>query len=208
MREKLINSVRNNDEKQVAYRVQLGKYKKALHNGFYFEAMLIVYAMIEDRMRAFLYHIGALRREDDSKMNVKQTKSILRRLYYGSDENAAGKHIDINKISVKSNLIRSTLSWAIEYNGTPDNHYLALLKSEYESCVDIGGLMTVLDEINHWCDYRNEIIHGLLNKNVDSVSLELKNKIENGMAYARFLDCQVKSLKTKDYIRLIMRIKS
>ena len=62
-----------------------------LNNDFYFEAMLIVYAMIEDRLRSFLYYIGALHKADDLRLNVNQTKAILRRLYFGSDEAAFGQ---------------------------------------------------------------------------------------------------------------------
>ena len=49
--EKQIAAVKDNAEKQEVYRKQLGRYRRALNNEFYFEAMLIVYAMIEDRLR-------------------------------------------------------------------------------------------------------------------------------------------------------------
>lgn len=96
---RLIEVVKDGYEKKETYRQQIGKYRKALDNGFYFEAMLITYAMLEDRMRSFLYYIGAFRRADDSKLNVSTTKNILRRSYFGTEENAKGKRIDINKIS-------------------------------------------------------------------------------------------------------------
>lgn len=206
-KEKLIAAVTTNTEKQATYREQLGRYRRALNNEFYFEAMLIVYAMLEDRMRSFLYYIGALRRSDDPKLNVSQTKGILRRLYFGSDEAAFGQKMDLNQISTKENLIRSTVSWAMEHEGIPDDQYLAVLKSEYEGCLDMDGLLTVLDDVDTWRDYRNEIIHGLLNKNVNSVNADLKAKVEDGMSYARFIDSQVKALKRKDNIRKEMKIK-
>ena len=81
-----------------------------------------------------------------------------------------------------------------------------MLKSEYEG-LDIGGLLTTLDQIDAWRKYRNEIIHGLLNKNVTSVDSELKSKAETGMEYARFIDSQVKALKKKNVIRNKMKIK-
>ena len=204
--EKQIAAVKDNAEKQEAYRKQLGRYRRALNNEFYFEAMLIVYAMIEDRLRSFLYYIGALRKADDPKMNVKQTKAILRRLYFGSDEDAFGQKMDLGQISTKEKLIRNTLTWALEYEGIPEETYLAVLKSEYEG-LDIGGLLTTLDQIDIWREYRNEIIHGLLNKNVTSVDAELKSKVEAGMEYARFIDSQVKALKKKNVIRNKMKIK-
>lgn len=204
--EKQIAAVKDNAEKQEAYRKQLGRYRRALNNEFYFEAMLIVYAMIEDRLRSFLYYIGALRKADDPKLNVKQTKAILRRLYFGSDEDAFGQKMDLGQISTKEKLIRNTLTWALEYEGIPEETYLAVLKSEYEG-LDIGGLLTTLDQIDIWREYRNEIIHGLLNKNVTSVDAELKSKVEAGMEYARFIDSQVKALKKKNVIRNKMKIK-
>lgn len=204
---KKIAAVKNNIEKQATYREQLGKYKKALNNEFYFEAMLIVYAMIEDRMRSFLYYIGALRRADDSNLNVSKTKGILRRLYFGSDEAAFGQKMDLSQISTKENLIRSTVIWAIEYEGIPEDYYLAVLKREYVCCLDMEGLLSVLSDVDAWRKYRNEIIHGLLNKNVNSVNDSLKERVEEGMYYARFIDSQVKALKRKDNIRKKMKIK-
>ena len=67
--------------------------------------------------------------------------------------------------------------------------------------------IAVLDDVDTWRDYRNEIIHGLLNKNVNSVNADLKAKVEDGMSYARFIDSQVKALKRKDNIRKKMKIK-
>lgn len=204
--EKMIKPVKNNVEKQAAYRVQLGRYRKALNNEFYFEALLIVYAMLEDRMRSFLYYIGAIRQSDSKKLNVHKTKSILRMLYFGSEDAAAGRKMNLENISVKEGLIRNTITWAVNYEGTPDEKYLALLKSEYEGCVDMGGMLTVLDEIDAWRNYRNEIIHGLLNKDINSVDDNLRAKVEEGMSYARFIDSQVKALKANNRIRKGMRI--
>ena len=96
---KLIKAVNDRNDKKETYCQQMGKYKRAMSNGFYFEAMLITYAMIEDRMRSFLYYIGAFRREDDPNLNVSITKPLLRNLYYGSEENAKGKKLDITGVS-------------------------------------------------------------------------------------------------------------
>ena len=206
-KERQIAVVKDNSDKQVTYREQLGKYKRALNNEFYFEALLIVYAVLEDRMRSFLYYIGAVRRADSTKLNVSRTKSILRRLYFGSDEEAEGKRIDLTQISAKQQLIASTITWTLEYEGVPEESYLAILKDQYESCLNMDSFLSTLDEINDWRDYRNEIIHGLLNKNVESINAELKEQVEKGMVYARFVDSQVKALKRKDLIRKTMKIK-
>lgn len=210
MKEKLIvqiEKVKDNKQKEYTYRQQMGRYKKALANDFHFEALMIVYSVMEDRLRSFLYYIGAVHRPDDLKLNVKQSKTILRAIYFGSESAAAGKRMDIKNISVKRNLIKNTILWSESFKGTPDNRYLASLKSEYEGCLDMGGMLQVLDDMEDWCNYRNELIHGLLNKNLASVDASIINRIEEGMEYARFLDSQVKALKKHDRIRKNNRIK-
>ena len=204
---KEIDAVKDNKDKQVTYAYQMKRYKKALNNEFYFEAMLIEYAMLEDRLRSFLFYIGALRNVEDEKLNVAKTKGFLRSLYFGSKENAANKKLDINQISIKENLIRATVKWAIQYEGKPENQYMDILKSEYVACLDMDGLLSTLDEIDKWRKYRNEVIHGLLNKNVDSLNEQLHEQVMLGMSYARFIDNQVKSLKKKNNIRIKNKIR-
>lgn len=58
-----------------------------------------------------------------------------------------------------------------------------------------------LDEISEWCDYRNEVIHALLNKNTNSLDERLELQAEKGMELARFLDDQVKGVKKYNRIR-------
>lgn len=161
---RLIQPVYDNSDKQLTYCVLMERYKRAVTSEFYFEAMLIVYAMIEDRLRSFLYHIGAFHSMEDLKLNVSSTRNILNRLYFGLDEKAKDSILNINSISGKVNLIRGTLKWSRGFNGVPEEPYLEVLKEEYVRCLDISGMLHVLDEIEEWSRYRNEVIHGLLNK--------------------------------------------
>jgi hypothetical protein len=174
--------------------------------GFYFEAMLITYAVLEDRMRSFLYHIGALRRANDKNLNVGKTKGFLRALYFQS-ENNANKRLDINQFSAKVKLIRATLAWAQQADFMTDEPYPTVLRSTYEQCLDMEQFLRILAEMEAWSGYRNEIIHGLLNKNYSSVNTQLREQVEAGMGYARFIDGQIKLLKKKNTIRHTMRIR-
>ena len=143
---KQIASVYNNQDKQTTYREQLGKYKVALEHEFYFEAMLIVYAMMEDRMRSFLYHIGAFRQPDARQLNVSKTNGDLRRLYFGSDEAAENKKLTFDNISCKEKMIRSTLNWAISSDAIVSDTYLDILRSEYQKCLDLPMLKEFCNE--------------------------------------------------------------
>ena len=50
MQERKIRPVTDGVDKEATYKTQIERYDKAVKNGFYFEAMLIVYAIMEDRL--------------------------------------------------------------------------------------------------------------------------------------------------------------
>ena len=56
----LFPAVQTRQEKYQVYRYSMARYAKAMKEGFFFEAILIDYAMIEDRLRSFLWHAGGL----------------------------------------------------------------------------------------------------------------------------------------------------
>ena len=67
MGKRLIQPVSDNKDKQRTYTENMAKYKKAIAGEFFFEAMLIDYAMLEDRLRSFLYYIGLLKSRDSKQ---------------------------------------------------------------------------------------------------------------------------------------------
>ena len=81
------------------------------------------------------------------------------------------------------------------------------MKSDLEK-VDIGGLLDTLDEIELWRKYRDEVIHGVLNKNMDSLDESLSAKVSEGMEYARFLDGEVKVLKRGNKTRKVLKLQN
>lgn len=200
---RLIDRVTDNKDKQHTYQVQLGRYKKAVANEFYFEAMMIVYGMLEDRMRSFLYYIGAFKDVNELKLCKTKAKSndTLKRMYCSYLGIPVNSRMNFNNISTKMNMVKATLQWVVDCDCTPTDEYLKVLKREYEGCVDMDGLLTTIGEIEAWCKYRNEVVHGLLNKNTVSLEENLGEMVEKGMHYARFVDSQVKCLKRKNAIR-------
>ena len=76
--ERKIISVNNNAEKAQTYRNLMSRYNKALKEGFYFEAMLIEYAMIEDRSLAFLYHCGVQNNRDSLRISKIGRNKLLK----------------------------------------------------------------------------------------------------------------------------------
>ncbi len=64
MSERRIAPVADNREKQQTYKDQMRRYSKAMREEFFFEAILIDYAMLEDRLRSMLYHAALFANRD------------------------------------------------------------------------------------------------------------------------------------------------
>lgn len=202
MGERKINPVKNNIDKQHTYKENCAKYKKAVAGEFYFEAMLIAYAMLEDRLRSFLYHIGALERRESIRIRCGKTKEQLSQMVDAHKRRGENNSLGITSISGKIKVIRCTFEWAINTDGGYENDkYLKALKSQYEGNIDIGDVLDFFEELDEWLKYRNEVIHALLNKNTDSLNEQLAEKTQRGMELARKCDRFVVAVKKRNYIR-------
>lgn len=198
MEQRQIKPVENNGEKQLTYAKQLGRYKLAMRNEFYFEAMMIVYAMLEDRLLSFLYYAGALANRNDIKIS-KKTKACLVDIVAQHEQNENKVTIGTKNITGKMKIVKAMLTWASE-SEKAEEKYLVLLKALLEG-IDIGGMLDTLELLEPWLKYRNEIIHASMNKNIDSLYEQLGAKVEEGMGYARFIDEQVRILKRDNRVR-------
>ena len=199
-KKRMITPVKDNTEKHFTYRVFLSKYNKAMKEGFYFEALLIDYALIEDRLRSYLYYLGLLKTRNSYKIDSDKAKRTLKPIL----EENKGKKENANfaySMSGKIKIIRCTLLWAEQEGFNENDIYLKAIRAQYDKHVDVDGMLDVLQEIQDWCKYRNEVIHALLNKNAYSQNKSIKNQAEKGMQLARFLDNQVKYLKKGNRIR-------
>ena len=200
MSKRNIAPVKDNLDKQRTYAQEKGRYKSAMKYGFYLEAMMIDYALLEDRLRSILYHIGFL--PNRKSMSVwKKARPYFEEIvssYKGDKENNS---LGITNISGKAKIVRTILLWVSNTSGGYQDHkHLSLVKAQCEG-LDIDAFLSALDDIKNWCDYRNEIVHALMNKNLESIEGELASKAEEGMRLANFLDAQVRIIKQGNRIR-------
>lgn len=151
-----IKQAQNNTERMQTYSSQMGRYKQAYRSGFYFEAMLIVYSMLEDRLKSMLYYCGVFANRNTLKV-------------YGK---------------VKSEI------------------------KELLMDIDIGGVLDTLDEMNDWINYRNEVMHTAMNKNIEALYYELDIQVDKGYRYERFIDSQVKLMKKMNRVRRKMKMQN
>ena len=200
MPERLIKPVKDNTEKMETYRHWLGQYNKAVKCGCYHEALLIDYAMLEDRLKSLLYHMGAYYDRNSYKANKGKAVKYLREIVVQYKRNSEDDGLNVSSISGKRKIIRSVLTWASETEYAGNDKYLRALKSQCES-IDTALVLQLFDEMEKWCDYRNEIIHALMNKNIYSVTEELAAKVEEGYRIARELDSQIRIFKKGGKVR-------
>ena len=199
--QRMIAPAADNIEKQETYREQISQYNKAMRESFYLQAILIDYALLEDRFRSFLYHMGAFKDRQSLKIDAKQSKTILSRIVEQYKKDDETKGIGILSIKGKMKVIRCAVEWAINaVHVSPEDRYGYALKDRFES-LDLKEMICIIDEVEMWCKYRNEIIHCLLNKNSFAVREIVQNKAEEGFLLARRLDNQVRELKKGNYIR-------
>lgn len=96
MRQPAIKPVESNKSKGKTYTYLMSNYKSAMENGYYGEAELIVYAFIEDRLRAFLYYSDAV--------NTRKSQNINEAMV-----SVYGRETSIKNISDKIEVIKTAL---------------------------------------------------------------------------------------------------
>lgn len=200
-----IAPVLDNWDKYLTYRQWCGRYKKAMGEGFYFEAMLIDYALMEDALCSYLYHIGVIA-ERNSKRACKKANPLrgLIATYLPKEKTDLG----ISTISGKMKIVRATLLWHLDdTKAVPDDPYLKVLNKQHSERIDAVGFLDLLKRVDAWRDYRNEVMHALMNKNLAALDEHLAEKCEEGMALARELQAQVKRVKYRNRIRRSLKLK-
>lgn len=196
-----ITPVASNREKQQTYREFMARYSRAMRNEFYLEALLIDYAVLEDRLRFFLYHMGVFRFRNNPRPNVDEVKRALASIVKEWKSKEENDQLGVNTITGKMKIIRCSAKWAALSEGVPDGgRYPAELKNKLQG-LDLNRLTELLDEIKAWCGYRNEVIHSLLNKNNIRVDERLESMAQQGMELAREMGGFVAQLKKGNTLR-------
>ncbi len=201
-----IQPVQSRNDKQLTYQDHMTRYKKAMAGGFFFEAIVIDYACMEDRLRYMLYYLGVLRNESDisigNSATEKEFRSILREY-----EDPKG-NMGIGSIANKRKIIRSVFKMVSESNKEEnDNKIRILLCAVLHDEDHEKEILRILQDMEEWCKYRNEIIHCLLNKNLESLHEQVEAKAKEGFRLFRRLDNQVRWVSRKK-IREKLKLKS
>lgn len=193
--------INNNMDKYNAYKELMERYKKAYLEEFYFEAMFILYAVMEDRLRSILYHSGVIKERESKNIDYSSDGKYLNEMFYKYNGNITRQNhtIDFNKIFNKISMIRAIIRWERQNTDYISSEYLKKLKIQYKD-INKEQYLTLLKELEQWKNYRNILIHSVLENNIDSVNQTLKNEVEKGYEIVKGLTELTRQLKKHSFV--------
>ncbi len=189
---KIIEETKSEEERLLTFSTQYKNCKKAIRSEFYIEALCIEYAMFENQLKEFLYLSGCI---DDEGVVYKKYRKILKYIWH-LDTN---KKFNIDKISNKIDYIKKILNYYKNFDKNihevidrlfeskkeiykkQSETYCLELKEKIINDVDINNFINLLNKLDEWRNLRNEVVHGLLNKNLKDLTDKLKQWGELGI---------------------------
>jgi predicted HAD superfamily phosphohydrolase len=198
-----IAPVTTNMEKKTAYQIQMERFKRAKAGGFHLEAIFILYALIEDRLSAFLFHAGIT-----NSTREKITRNSKVRPHLDSTLTVLDtKQPSIRNVSAKIKLIKELMEWSTDYIvNEPACNYLDAICKQINRTAGKDQMIETLTRIEGWCVSRNELVHALLNKKVENQEEVLEALVAEGEACNRLLQNFVKSFKVRNALRKTFNI--
>ena len=189
-----IEKVKDNQQKRKSFEELMKLYKKAKEAGFYLECLWIIYAMLEDRTSAFLYHLGFT--SANNRNRVTGTKKIRNDVVTLFNIDIDKPRYNFNSLAGKINRINTLFA-----NQERDNLVLTDFQStifktiEFIKDLDLTEKLTYLE--TEWITKRNQLTHALFSKQFDAARDETKILCEKGFEVVRRLDLAAKKIKRK-----------
>lgn len=189
-----------NQEKAQKYTLYIKRFNKAVANEFYLEAMWILYAMIEDRTSAFLYHIGFTSEKNRNKIT---SKSFIKKEIRGILQLQGKGKIYLKSLSNKFCYIKQVFDWAKNVVALGDfqkdlkGKILKIITEEFSDNVNYLN--------NVWRNKRNVLTHSLFTT-ANMKEGELACLVEQGYMAIRIFDKMISQLKKGVNIREKFRI--
>ena len=87
---------------------------------------------------------------------------------------------DFKSIAEKREMVEAIIKWSQKVD--TQNQIEEDLKMQFQ---DTEKYLEVLEAMKEWCSYRNKLIHAIFDKNIDSINLEIKDKVVQGFTIAK-----------------------
>ena len=173
MRKPEIRISADNMEKHNTYQELTKKRNNSLKKENYVEVVTYSYAMIEDRLLSFLHHLYVI---DRYKFKLEDLVSPhLASVMRKNSEIESEYKPRIKNISTKITIIKALYN----YKGT--DLILSKINNHIKDILDVKQLQNDIGRLNKWLNYRNEITHGLFNKNLEDLNSKLKSIAKEGI---------------------------
>ena len=172
-------SKESNRIKHDQYTKTLSKLNRALNQGFYYEAIMLDYSLIEDRMTQLLWNLGFVNKGNPDPVVAKKSRKPVRKLLNLSDNSRFG----INKISVKISILES-LCKSDEFEDPFLNDVSAFINKKIGKDI----IIEFKNELTDWKETRNGYVHGLMDKVPSDVEPELEKIAKTGKLLFRTVD--------------------
>lgn len=197
-----IETIESGNEKAGVYSYQMKRYQLAIQHKFYFEAIVISYAMIEDRLLALLHYAGVIDRHaqnHQAKQRIRVCKQAQKQINILL-KNKENYTMSLDSINSKLRIIDALMKLPEENN----DPYLNLVRAQIDRTIDREKFKTLFQDLNTWLKPRNQIIHALMNKRTNAVLERQSDIAENGYKLGRTLDDFVAKFKAgnKEGIRI------
>ena len=189
-----ILSVRDNFEKHRTIKYYMNRYNKAYNAGFYLECLWLLYAMIEDRTSAFLYHIGFTQKENRQKATgTRKIRLQIRKILNMN----ANDRLYFRNLGRKLDLITEVFDW-VRSDEKCEEPYSEYVKSVLTKLARKKENRDCLERLNNdWRDKRNQLTHALMSKDLFATLKELKTLVESGHNQLRVFDNMVDYIKNR-----------
>ncbi len=199
----VIEKSKDKMEKRDTYAGMFRKYNLAVKQGFYLEAVFIIYAMLEDRINSFLMYSGLVRyRKNGLRLSRGTAGDLPSELYWMGEKHNSNPNANLTDISNRIKLLKNLAGWAADTERTAATpKYDSDLLDQVNGTVDLFELREVLGEIDNWRIARNECVHGLMNKNFYAEEQKTRELAEQGIELVRRLDDLVKKFKKNNHLR-------
>ena len=192
------NRVANNIEKGQAYQQQIERLNLARAQGFYFECIFILYALMEDRLSSFLFHAGVTNKTRLKITTNLQVRPGLARIIQLDEVEMP----QLTFINSKIKLVRQILAWSRTYTVESAREiYPDVLCGQIAKTQLVEETIDLLVAIDTWRDARNELVHALLNRSPADMDAQLQALTDEGYRCWRGLNRFMNAFNDNNNIR-------
>ena len=164
--------------KQEMFKKTIAKLNRACNSGYFYEAIMLDYNLVEDRLNEFLMSVGVVNASKDGLIVTKKARNSIRKLLSLPDTAQFG----IGKISIKLTILQKLVDFDKGDIFLEDLHSILIKK------VGAENINSLIQKIENWKNERNVFVHGLMSRVPDECDETVKELAFNGKLLFRELD--------------------